>query len=33
MVENIDVICKHFPIDANTAFVQFQINMTEAEYN
>lgn len=31
--KNKNVICKHFPIDANNSFVQLQVTMTEAEYN
>ena len=31
--KNKNVICKHFPIDANNSFVQLQVSMTEAEYN
>jgi hypothetical protein len=31
--KNKDVICKHFPIDSNSSFVQLQVNLTEAEYN
>ena len=31
--KNKNVICKHFPIDANNSFMQLQVSMTEAEYN
>ena len=31
--KNKDVICKHFPIDSTSSFVQVQLNLTEAEYN